>query len=239
MLGLSGSVLALVSLAFVVQSWIGGVTQLAGAARATVRGASRLRTRLGAMPTFRTVLALVVGIAVPLAQVAILATVYVVANVISILARPSRHDQLDQLNSDLRHAFDPGLLRVDWISGGYLAAMAVAIGWSYWYARRPRYDGELYSAVAIYGGGVLGGPAWLVLVVFLLGAVLYLIVQLLEGLVNLVFGNGFGLTWSDVLVGLEVGGAVVLACVFYGLACILAIAGSRLVIVAWRERATD
>jgi len=240
LLGVSGSIIALIGAAFAAQSWYDGVKmtiEFTGRAR---RAAGRAGAALASMRPIRGVAAVFISLVVPVAQTLTVGLCYLGGNYISMIFHEERWQRLIvAIRADPRRFYHPEqwaqFLTFDWISSGYVVLAIVVLVRSYRIARQPDPSGDRLDNA----GTLLAWPAAILL--FLAGAalVICLILLALTLLLTLVTSeNDSGKALRDGLtniVPLLVGGSV---CLLYFGACQAAVHGSRLVVRAWARNAS-
>ena len=249
--GVSSTIIALMSLAFVLSNWFGATKsaiEVAKFARRTTKYAYRLRPVQG-------LLSVMVLILVPAAQILTLCLCYLGGNYVALIFdQPRWRRVLNTLTTDpalrvdsdsifqvlqphwLRGAYDAisPLLQLDWISGSYVALAGFLIIMSYPWSIRS--DDRLDMA-----GKLVALPATVLLLMAYVGAILYALVTLLSFgifLLSLLAGvhQTFGEWAKETLVTaipLIVGAA---GCGLYYWACQAAVRGSGLVTGTWHPR---
>jgi hypothetical protein len=135
--GLSGVILFLVQVAFLIQSWVEGLRQIAEGGRMFHGVVVRVSRNVRRIPAYQRASAAMVTMLVPLAQLLVVYLCYVIGNYYSVLTvSHSGSDRVYQLV--VAHRFHVlefwtpwNALTLDWISGTYAACAVVAVIVSY------------------------------------------------------------------------------------------------------------
>jgi hypothetical protein len=232
--GVSTSVIAMVALAFCLQSWVEAIRQILSGGRKARGLFAVMAHSLGSMRAVHTVLAVLVTVLVPIGQLFAIGLCFLGGNYISLALDSSRGEQVWAIIARERyHALEPDTLgqivRVDLISGAYLVFAVVIVVRSYRLARSNNHvSSERLKSAAV----MMAFPA--VALLFLAGvAAIFLIAIVLFGtVISLVGGDTAGYLKQNAIIAvpLVIGAAV--CGVYYG-ACVVAVHGSRLVVRAW------
>ena len=247
--GIATPIIGLVTVAFVLQSWIGPAR--AGFRLARVGG--RLARELSAFQPIRGVVSILVTILIPIAQLLTLRMCYVGGNYLSIQFDENRQLELQALFNQRPHlefdSSDPfrflgvdwafetwtvikGTLQLDYISGGYVLLAMILIGISYKYAHDGRNRHGMNNV-----GTLLALPATIVLVI---GGVSMILTLILFGLTFLLrFLAGDPVNFVREIIGLLPWFYALVGAGIYFLACQAAVRGSLLVVRSWSAPPAD
>lgn len=237
-LGVSGTIIALVAAAFAVQSWYDSARMTIAFTRKARRGLGGASTALTSMTPIRGAAAVLITLAVPIAQLLTVGLCFLGGNYVSMFFHEERWEQaVTIIKADPEHFYYPErfsqLLVLDAFSGGYVLLAVAILLWSYWLAHDPTGD-DLFGI-----GTLLAGPAAILL--FLGGGLLILgLALLLLWVLVAIFVPDLdpmnelkkGLTaFMPLLIGVSV-------CSAYFLACQGAVRASRLVVRVWTGNPT-
>jgi hypothetical protein len=233
LLGLSGSIIALVTVAFAAQSWYDGVKMSIAFTRKARRGFGAASTALMSMSPIRGAAAVLITAVVPLAQALTVGLCFIGGNYISMIVNEERWAiAVAVIKEDPGHVYQPDrlaqFLTLDWISGAYVALAIIVLVRSYRLAHDSSRD-RLGNA-----GLLIAWPAALLLFLAGVALVICLVLLLLTFLLTLVTQQDDSATTLNGglvnIVPLLIGGSV---CLVYYSACQAAVHGSRLVVRAW------
>jgi hypothetical protein len=208
MLGVNGAIISLVTLAFVIDSWRDPFRRAAVATRQV----AHLAEVAGRMPRYRLTVVAAVTTMVAVAQCLVIYLCYVIGNFLSVLlfAERGRKARIDELIA--AHGFGvlnpwsaESALRMDWLSGTYAACAIAAIVLSY----RGAWGFGIVLTLPVVGFAML--------------AMLGVAGTLISGQIDV-----------DDEQFLKVAGTVIAVGVFFCVACIMSLRGSKVVSRSWK-----
>ena len=232
LLGVSGTIIALVAAGFAVQSWYDGAMLTITFTRKARRGLGAARTALTGMTPIRGVAAVFITLTVPIAQLLTVGLCFLGGNYVSMIFHRERWERaVAVIKADPEHFYHPErfsqFLSLDAFSIVYVLLAIVILLYSYTLTDDPTDD--------LFGIGVLlAGPASILLLVARGALLICLALLLLMVLLALVapdldpmneLRNGLSIL-MPLLIGVSV-------CLVYFLACQAAVRASRLVVRVW------
>ncbi|KIF74544.1 hypothetical protein QR77_12250 [Streptomyces sp. 150FB] len=228
MIGIHPAIIALVTLAYAVESYVTNAHKAMKLARATQRAGSSAISRLLAQPVSRRVIAVIIAVMVIAIQCVMLRLAYIMGSLISSVFDPVRRDSFDGLSAASFLEIDSlsPYLRTDLISVGFTALAAFLMLIAYRQGDSTRRLSYLLAA-----------PCNIAVFAFLSGLALTLVVDaLLLGVPFILSAGQFvNTSMSAEWVTDPANYVVAITCSVYTVTAVVSVEGARLVGRLFRE----